>query len=140
MRRVIISLTALFVLGLWPALPASGQAPAAVTGTPSSGDVKLTGEIVDVICYSGKGIAAGTGPTHVDCAKECAKKDGALFGVLTDGDGMFKIIGDFAANHHAKLVEYIGKQVEVTGKRTRYLDYSTAIIASKITVLPKKAS
>ncbi len=93
------------------------------------------GEIVDVLCYQEKGTAAGTGVAHMDCARECARKPGHLFGILTDGDGLFKIIGDYAGNNHAKLLDYIGKQVEVSGVLTRGLDYSTAINVTKITAL-----
>jgi hypothetical protein len=34
---------------------------------------------------------------------------------LTDGDGLVKITGDYAAEKYAKLLPYVGRQVEVTG-------------------------
>ena len=88
------------------------------------------GEIVEVSCF-GKGVAKSTGPSHVACAKECVQKGQAL-GILTEGDGLVKITGDYAANKYAKLLDYIGKQVEVRGASDRYLDYSRAIKVASV--------
>lgn len=75
----------------------------------------LTGEIVDISCYKSKGVAGGTGAAHVDCAKMCIlQKDGAV-GILTDGDGLYKIWGSAAQNKYAKVMPYIGQTVEITG-------------------------
>lgn len=75
----------------------------------------LTGEIVDISCYKSKGVAGGTGAAHVDCAKICIlQKDGAV-GILTDGDGLYKIWGSAAQNKYAKVMPYIGQTVEITG-------------------------
>jgi hypothetical protein len=90
----------------------------------------LRGEIVELSCFS-KGVAQSTGPAHVACAKECVQKGQGL-GILTEGDGLLKITGDYAANKYAKLVDYIGKQVEVRGTSDRYLDYSRAIKVIRI--------
>ena len=42
-----------------------------------SAPMTLTGEIVDISCYKQKGVAAGTGAAHVDCAKMCVLEKGA---------------------------------------------------------------
>ena len=89
------------------------------------------GEIVEASCFRTKGVANSTGPSHVTCAKECVQKGQAL-GILTEGDGFVKITGDYAANKYAKLLDYIGKQVEVRGADDRYLDYSRAIKITSI--------
>ena len=91
----------------------------------------LRGEIVEVSCYSKLGIEKSTGAEHVACAKECASK-GQPLAILTDGEGLIKITGDYAADKYAKLAPYIGRQVEVTGTADRYLDYSRAIKVSKL--------
>lgn len=91
----------------------------------------LRGEIVEVSCYSKLGIDKSTGAAHVACAKECVVK-GQPLGILTDGDGLLKITGDYAADKFAKLAPYIGRQVEVTGTPDRYLDYSRAIKVTKL--------
>jgi hypothetical protein len=91
----------------------------------------LRGEIVEVSCYTKLGIEKSTGAGHIACAKECVGKGQAL-GILTDGDGLVKITGDYAAEKYAKLLPYVGRQVEVTGTPDRYLDYSRAIKVTKL--------
>ncbi len=80
-----------------------------------SAPMTLTGEIVDISCYKSKGVAGGTGAAHVDCAKICIlQKDGSV-GILTDGDGLYKIWGAAAKDKYAKVMPYIGQTVEITG-------------------------
>ena len=51
----------------------------------------------------------------MDCAKICIlQKDGAV-GILTDGDGLFRIWGSAAQNKYAKLMPFMGQTVEITG-------------------------
>lgn len=97
----------------------------------------LRGEIVEVSCYTKLGIEKSTGAGHLACAKECVGKGQAL-GILTDGDGLLKITGDYAAEKYAKLLPYVGRQVEVTGTPDRYLDYSRAIKVTKIAPIAAK--
>ena len=75
----------------------------------------MTGELVDMSCYKSKGVAEGTGAAHLDCAKVCILQKGAQMGILTDGDGVFKVWGAMTNDKYAKLVPYLGQQVEVTG-------------------------
>jgi hypothetical protein len=80
-----------------------------------SATMTLTGEIVDISCYKQKGVAGGTGAAHIDCAKICIlDKDGAV-GILTDGDGLFKIWGQAAQKKYAKVLPFVGQTVEITG-------------------------
>jgi hypothetical protein len=105
MRRVLLA--GLLVLGT----SVTAQEPV----IKRSGPMTLTGEIVDISCYKSKGVAGGTGAAHVDCAKICIlQKDGAV-GILTDGDGLFRIWGGAAKDKYAKVTPYIGQQVEITG-------------------------
>ena len=97
----------------------------------------LRGEIVEVSCYSKLGVEKSTGAGHVACAKDCVNKGQAL-AILTDGEGLIKITGDYAENKHAKLASYIGRQVEMTGTRDRYLDYSRAIRVTKVAPITAK--
>jgi hypothetical protein len=97
----------------------------------------LRGEIVEVSCYAKLGIEKSTGAAHTACAKECAAKGQAL-AILTDGDGLVKITGDYAADKYAKLLPYVGRQVEVTGTPDRYLDYSRAIKVTKLAPIASK--
>src|SRR5688500_13480338 len=89
----------------------AGQEPVIKRSAPMT----LTGEIVDISCYKSKGVAGGTGAAHVDCAKICIlQKDGAV-GILTDGDGLFRIWGTAAQNKYAKMLPFICQTVEITG-------------------------
>src|SRR5438093_12345503 len=107
----------------------------AAGGLSAAGEeVTLKGEVVEVSCYSKQGVAKGTGAAHVSCAIDCAKQ-GKPLGLLTDGDGLFKFVGDYTENNSAKLIPFIGKQVEVKGTKDRYTDYTIAVRPTKITVL-----
>ena len=106
MRRVLTAGIALLVSSTLIA-----QEPVVKRSAPMT----LTGEIVDISCYKSKGVAGGTGAAHADCAKICIlQKDGAV-GILTDGDGLFKIWGAAAQNKYARVMPFIGQTVEITG-------------------------
>ena len=93
------------------ATPLVSQEPVIKRSAP----LTYTGEIVDISCYKAKGVAGGTGTAHADCAKVCILQKDAAVGILTDGDGLFKIWGSAAKDKYAKLQPYIGQTVEVTG-------------------------
>ena len=114
MRRLLLA--GLLVLGLVLLRQYyGGQAFAQEPVIKRSAPMTLTGEIVDISCYKSKGVAGGTGAAHVDCAKICIlQKDGAV-GILSDGDGLFRIWGAAAKDKYAKVMPYIGQQVEITG-------------------------
>jgi DNA/RNA endonuclease YhcR with UshA esterase domain len=77
--------------------------------------MRLTGEIVEISCYKQKGVAAGTGEAHVACAKQCVLDKGAALGILSDGDGLFRLWGNLARDKYAKLMPYLGQTVTITG-------------------------
>ena len=106
-------------------LVAAGMLWAGSLSISAQEQLTYKGEIVEVSCFK-QGVAKGTGAAHVTCAKECVAK-GQPLGILTEGDGLVKITGDYAANKYAKMLDFIGKQVEVRGTDDRYLDYSRAI-------------
>ena len=66
----------------------------------------LKGEVIDVKCHQGKG--------HEACATSCVRRGEAAG--LKVGDEVYMIVGDFAADKNAKLVEFVAKDVEATGK------------------------
>ena len=80
-----------------------------------SAPMTLTGEVVDISCYKQKGVAQGTGTAHVDCAKMCVLKKDAAIGILSDGDGLFRLWGPMAQDRYAKLLPFLGQTVEITG-------------------------
>ena len=107
MRMVVLTAALACVL----AAPLVSQEPV----IKRSAALTYTGEIVDISCYKAKGVAGGTGAAHADCAKVCILQKDAAVGILTDGDGLFKIWGSAAKDKYAKLQPYIGQTVEVTG-------------------------
>jgi hypothetical protein len=80
-----------------------------------SAPMTLSGEVVDISCYKQKGVAAGTGAAHLDCAKLCVLQKGAALGILSDGDGLFRLWGNMAKDKYAKLIPFLGQTVEITG-------------------------
>ncbi|MGQ0737000.1 MAG: hypothetical protein ACT4QD_25550 [Acidobacteriota bacterium] len=87
------------------------QEPVISRGAPMT----LTGEVVDISCYRQKGVAAGTGAAHAECARLCVLQKGAALGILSDGDGLFRLWGPMANDKYAKLLSFAGQQVEITG-------------------------
>jgi hypothetical protein len=108
MRSVAVVLSALALVG---SATLSSQEPVINRSAPMS----LTGEIVDISCYKQKGVAAGTGAAHVECAKICVLTKGAALGILSDGDGLFRLWGPMAADKFAKVMPYVGQTVAITG-------------------------
>jgi hypothetical protein len=80
-----------------------------------SAPMTLTGEIVEISCYKQKGVAAGTGSAHVECAKMCVLQKGTALGILSDGDGLFRLWGAMTRDKYAKLLPLVGQTVEITG-------------------------
>jgi molybdopterin-guanine dinucleotide biosynthesis protein A len=94
----------------------AGAAFVAAMALPAfAADVTVKGEVVDIACATKKG-EGGKGDAHAACAMACAKK-GMPVGVLTS-DAIYEITGDFAANSNAKLLDFVAKQVTVTGEVT----------------------
>jgi hypothetical protein len=74
----------------------------------------LHGTIVEVSCFRAKGAATVASADQIACAKAAMAKDGVI-GILSDGDGLFKIVGPLAASSAAKLVPYLGRNVDLAG-------------------------
>ena len=75
-------------------------------------DMTIKGEVVDVACSTDKK-EAGRGAAQASCAMVCAKK-GQPVGILT-ADAVYTVTGDYAANNNAKLLDFVAKNVIVTG-------------------------
>lgn len=97
------------------ALVASAEVVAQEPVIRRSAPMTLTGEIVDISCYRQKGVAAGTGAAHVDCAKICVRTKDAALGILSDGDGLYRIWGNLARDRYTKMMSYVGQTVEIAG-------------------------
>jgi hypothetical protein len=117
MASSIVAVVAMAALA-WPAVTLAGvgrQGSAQEPVISRSAPMTLTGEIVEISCYKQKGVAAGTGAAHVACAKLCVlEKHGAL-GILSDGDGLFRLWGAMARDKYAKLLPMVGQTVVISG-------------------------
>ena len=95
---------------------AAGAAVAAALAMPVfASDMTVKGEVVDVACSLAKK-EAGKGSAHAACAMVCAKK-GQPVGILT-ADAIYTVTGDYAAGNNAKLLDFVAKNVIVTGEVT----------------------
>lgn len=119
-RLIRIGLPAIGALALGAL--AGSATPLLTTGTDEqepvisrSAPMTLSGEIVEITCYKQKGVAAGTGAAHVACAKVCVLEKNAALGILSDGDGLFRLWGTMARDKFAKLLPYVGQTVTITG-------------------------
>lgn len=86
---------------------------AALVAPVFAADRTIKGEVVDVACSVAKK-EAGRGAAHANCAMVCAKK-GQPVGILT-ADAIYTATGDYAANSNAKLLDFVAKNVTVTGE------------------------
>lgn len=99
------------VLALALAVPATAQQKQKA----SSGDVSVTGEIIDIKCYS-TGMMGGRGPEHEECAISCIK-GGLPVGILDDQGNVYAVVpakGTKGANE--ELVKYAAQRVTLKGK------------------------
>ena len=94
----------------WPARRSSRPWPPVFAAA-----MTVKGEVVDVACATAKK-EAGKGAAHASCAMACAKK-GQPVGILT-ADAIYTVTGDYAANNNAKLLDFVAKNVNVTGEVT----------------------
>lgn len=92
----------------------AGAAFAVSLAAPAfAADLTIKGEVVDVACAVDKK-DAGKGAGHASCAMSCAKS-GQPVGILT-ADAIYTVSGDYTANKNAKLLDFIAKNVVVTGE------------------------
>lgn len=94
----------------------AGAAFVAALAMPAfAADMTVKGEVVDIACSTSKK-EAGKGAGHAGCAMVCAKK-GQPVGILT-ADSVYTVTGDYAANSNAKLLDFVAKNVIVSGTVT----------------------
>lgn len=76
----------------------------------TSSEKTLTGEIVDMMCYTDHN---ASGDKHASCAAKCIK-DGGPVGIVSDGKA-YLVVGDHKPMND-QLSEYAGKTVTLKGK------------------------
>ena len=70
--------------------------------------------IIEESCYLEMGTEKVTAADHTACARQCLKK-GRPLGILTDANGYLRIRGNMSQDQYARLTQYVGKRVAVTG-------------------------
>jgi hypothetical protein len=126
MRRMVYSLALALMV---PALAA------AQTSFPEVTNGKWKGVVVEQSCYRQLGADKATAAAHNACAMDCLKK-GQPLALVTDDDGVRKIIGNMSNDNYTKMTQWIGKRVAVTGNSSKdafsslYIDITT-IAATK---------
>lgn len=88
--------------------------------------VKVTGELIDVMC----GTTKKSGADHKGCAESCAKRGEPV--AVFSKDGMYTITGPLTENKNAKLIEFMAQNVVVTGEVTKDKDGKMTILATAI--------
>lgn len=91
------------------------QNPCSPGAKKASGDVSVTGEVIDVKCYV-TGTMGGRGPEHEECAISCIK-GGLPVGLLDAKGNIYTLVptkGMKGANE--ALLPYVAKNVTVKGK------------------------
>jgi hypothetical protein len=132
MRYSLVAVVFASVFGA--AVAVSGQA-IIERGKP----IVVRGEIVDVACYQKKGAAEGTGAAHAECAAQCAR-EGKMLALLSDGEGLYKLVGPMTQANNAKLIPFLGKVVDVSGTSvllSNSYDIRQSIEVAKVTPVAK---
>lgn len=111
MRKILSLLASALALG---ALLVPAFATAEQTGTTIRRG-SWTGVIIEETCSVELGAEKAAAADHNVCAAECLAK-GRPLGILTDADGYMRIVGNTSKDKYAKLTQYLGKRVAVTGE------------------------
>jgi hypothetical protein len=119
-KRVLTIVAAVvFALGV-TGYAAKQQAPAAKETT-------ITGEVIDIKCGQGIG--------HEECATSCARK--GLEQAIKNKDGVYTIVGSYAANKNEKLMPFVAKNVTAKGTVTKDKDGKMTIDVASIEAAKK---
>ena len=108
MLKRILATTALLAIC---ALPLSAQQPAAPAAPAANPDVTITGQVVDLNCFTTMG-ASGAG--HKACASACAKA-GVALAILSDGNLYMPVSNKPGDPQNSRLEPFVEGRVKVTG-------------------------
>jgi hypothetical protein len=97
MKRVLTIVAAMTV--------ALGVTAIAGQQAPAGKEMTVTGEVIDVKCGQGIG--------HEECANQCVRKGQAAG--IKNKDGVYTIVGSYAANKNEKVIPFVAKNVTAKG-------------------------
>ncbi|HEX8154343.1 MAG TPA: hypothetical protein VF698_14510 [Thermoanaerobaculia bacterium] len=102
MKKLSVALTAVILL--------------AVAAFAENESVSMTGEIVDLHCFTGSGPHAGLhGADHAGCANACLTRD-VPPGFLADDGTLYLVVNEKMNSVKEKVAGKAGQKVTVTGK------------------------
>lgn len=102
MKKLLVVLTAVILL--------------AVAASAENESVSMTGEIVDLHCYTGTGPHSGAhGAEHAGCANACLNRD-VPAGFLADDGTLYLVVNEKMNSVKEKIAGKAGQKVTVTGK------------------------
>lgn len=107
LKRMLASTAALALF----ALPISAQSSMGGMNMGASGDVTLTGTVVDVSCNSTLG---ASGASHKACAQACAKA-GEPLAIMADGVIYIPVSNKPGDPQNPRLIDLAEGKVKVTG-------------------------
>lgn len=107
MRRMIMAVALVVLLGSQAAAVAAAEKAAGAT------DVTLTGEVLDLACYVAHG---AKGPEHATCAVKCAEM-GQPIGLAASDGKVYLLMADHADSiPFTRTKSFAGRKVEITGE------------------------
>jgi hypothetical protein len=93
-----------------------GVASMTIVAVAASNSSRVTGQLVDLSCYSQN--KADTGDHHfqkgISCAQACAR-EGFEVGLLTPDGKLYHVRGELTAHSNEKLIPYMSQSVTITG-------------------------
>jgi hypothetical protein len=98
----------------------------------------LHGTIIEISCFRSMGAATVAAAEQVACAKAAIAKGTGVAGILTDGVGTFQLAGNLTATKFAKLVPYLGKEVDLTGSEVYVSNNFSYHVFEALKITPAK--
>jgi hypothetical protein len=84
---------------------------AALAGPLVADEKTIKGEVVDQVCFTKDN--AQRGADHEACTMRCAKRGQPL--AIVAEDGVYTVVGKYAADNNKMMLDYVAKNVTVTG-------------------------
>ena len=98
----------------------------------------IHGTIIEISCFRTMGAATVASPEQVACAKAALAKGTGVAGILTDGIGTFQLAGSLTGSNFAKLVPYLGKEVDMGGSEVYVSNNFSYHVFEALRVTPAK--
>ena len=112
LKRILRATALLAICALPPSLAAQQAAAAPAQAAQGANDVTITGQVVDLNCYTTMG-ASGAG--HKTCASACAKAGVALAILSSDGNLYMPVSSKAGDPQNSRLEPFAEGRVKVTG-------------------------